>query len=828
MEEKITHKIVVFESNTDERKKVVAALSKAGYAVKAETSSSGVQEIMKKAKRVPVSLLICGFEMSKQSSPGIFQNMELISPFTQKMVLIPSNQPDKLIHTINRAKINSCLSFPFQDEDLINQTETCCKKFVENMRQTHLKQVIAEQNQKLYKCAQNFKQKEKKHAALIGEKKKIILKLKDHLKGDVKKKLPEETTAIETIFKNKKLQHTPETYLDELNKIITKTKVVFSKIAQANSIEFHQDVNIEKIMKQKYKKSAYPELIKKIMPYLASIKKTKKKGKASLKASQNFYSILPENEPLNDYFELAVTRDQLWASLKVIQDPVGKEEKKKIFTTSNIIKYIRKCKVFFGIISDAKIKAWLSSANTSSQPIVIAAGKDTVPGRPGIIKYHFSSDYATAGKVREDGTIDFRERGDIPFVHEGDLLAEKLPAVAGIPGKTIINTVIPPVLMSDPELEGGSGTRISEDGTQIFSTMEGMPVLDKTGVIIVTPDLQISGDVNYKTGNINFAGNILVTGIVRDGFKVKGNSLTATQIEGGTIELAKDLYVLDGIINSNINVAGSIETKYIHDSKIEGFCDVNITREIIESNINISGMLKIELGSIINSTIFANCGIEANNIGSRTSVPNKLMIGVNEYVNGLIHDLEISLEECDKDIAKINEEEEVKELEDQDAALGEKEMAITQVQKKFQLETNRLKKELSGLEPLKDQEQIQNLTKEIDALKNKTVTAEQRLNTLLDGQKEIGKRLENKKERINDIEKMKDEFLHKKTIIEDMLKEPQINAKIIVYHKIFADTSIEHPHASTLLKEDRSRCKIQVSKKKEGGISFHEFDYLDL
>jgi hypothetical protein len=245
------------------------------------------------------------------------------------------------------------------------------------------------------------------------------------------------------------------------------------------------------------------------------------------------------------------------------------------------------------------------------------------------------------------------------------------------------------------------------------------------------------------------------------------------QIEGGIIKLSKDLYVLDGIINSDINVGGSINAKYVHASQIEGFCDVIVNKEIIDSTVNISGRFNIELGSIINSTIIAASGIEAGIIGSRLSDSCKLMVGINKYVKALLYNLNISLKDCDKNLVAV--EEELKALEGQDTKLVKITEEKPQVQDSFQLEIEKLKEKLSQ------------------------------------------------------FELSKDDYLHKKTILEDKLKVPP-QAQIIVNKKIFADTSINCLHSATIVKEDRSRCKIQETmiNEDEGVTSFFEINIFDL
>ncbi len=93
-----------------------------------------------------------------------------------------------------------------------------------------------------------------------------------------------------------------------------------------------------------------------------------------------------------------------------------------------------------------------------------------------------------------------------------------------------------------------------------------------------------------RTGDVIFDGNVVVKGVVKQGFKVKGASLTALGIEGAEIELTGDLNVsLDIVDTQLVNVKGSVQAKYIHNSSINAFGDLIVQREIMDSIICLSG-----------------------------------------------------------------------------------------------------------------------------------------------------------------------------------------------------------------------------------------------
>ena len=154
----------------------------------------------------------------------------------------------------------------------------------------------------------------------------------------------------------------------------------------------------------------------------------------------------------------------------------------------------------------------------------------------------------------EDGRIDFRDRGSIPFVSKGDVLGTKRVPKQGKNGVNVSGEAILVDAPFDPVFGSGSGTSLSEDGTIITAALDGQPHLDYLGEISVNPELPIKGDVDFTTGNIDFKGHILVSGTVKEGFTVKGFSLTAKEVEGATLDLTGDLQVSNGITDAGYHV----------------------------------------------------------------------------------------------------------------------------------------------------------------------------------------------------------------------------------------------------------------------------------
>ncbi|MCP3921949.1 MAG: DUF342 domain-containing protein [Desulfobacterales bacterium] len=300
--------------------------------------------------------------------------------------------------------------------------------------------------------------------------------------------------------------------------------------------------------------------------------------------------------------------------------------------------------IIYGVTNDEIISNILKSNTLKTNKFIIAKGEDSVNGVNGSIEYFFNTDYLTAGEIKEDGSIDFKERGETPFVKEGGLIAVKTPPIQGKHGKDIYDFEILCTEANDPPLKLGNGVNLSEDKLSVVASIEGRPDLSVSGVLSVFNEVVIPDNVDYNTGNIDFKGNINIRGTILEGFSVQGVNVTTLEVEGGMIRVTNDFNVSGGIIESDVFVEGITQAMFVRKSRVFCFGDVIISKEIIDSEIITSGKCIIERGSIFNSKISAKKGIVALQIGNERTDQNKIRIGVDDHITQAVelYELEIA------------------------------------------------------------------------------------------------------------------------------------------------------------------------------------------
>ena len=284
--------------------------------------------------------------------------------------------------------------------------------------------------------------------------------------------------------------------------------------------------------------------------------------------------------------------------------------------------------------------------------VTIALGRKAAPAPATDPTFHFKYD-ARAGTVRSDGTMDFKQRNLFPSVGESELLVEYAHPAPGEPGLTVRGKEIEVAEPVAAELLPGENVILEEEeGVQrLRSQIEGGASVstaethDSSGTLLtrqftvsVQPVASIPGTVDYKTGNIDFQGNVVIGGSIASGFRVKasGDVAIAGNVEpGGIVEAGGDITVQQGISGNETTVkAGSTVTaKFIQDASVSAGTDVVVASYLRGAHTDAGGSVKVEGaggsgGGIVGGETWAvNC-ITSRNVGAEGSGTTSLFVGL--------------------------------------------------------------------------------------------------------------------------------------------------------------------------------------------------------
>jgi hypothetical protein len=460
-------------------------------------------------------------------------------------------------------------------------------------------------------------------------------------------------------------------------------------------------------------------------------------------------------------------------------------------TVEELERLLREQHVTHGIDAAALGQACAPDAPLA-QPLRLAQGTAPQPGRDAAVEYLFELHPLRPGRETED-SIDFKDRGDIPQVAAGAVLARKTAAVDGVPGRDVHGRVLKVAKVRDVRVQVGNGAQLEPDRLTVTALAAGHPVLSASGVISVLPEYRVDGDVGYSTGHVDFAGRVIVSGTVQKGFRVKCGELTAKEIEGGEVEARGDVLVAGGVIGARIHADGAVKAKYFHTSRVEALGDVIAQREVVESVIETSGIFHGEACTLMASSVSAKGGVVVQEVGSDSSPPCHITIGVDERVLHQIEQHEAAIGEREQLLAAMDEEQEA--LAQQRNELEPRIAALAQVQDKALVR----QRELEPAARAGDGRARASL----ELLKQQTANAEQEINALFDEQDAVDAAItalqSRQAETQAEIAALRAEIVH----LREWMMETPGKAELKVQKVTHQGTVIRAPHGELTLREDK-------------------------
>ncbi|EMT46498.1 FapA family protein [Anoxybacillus flavithermus] len=231
----------------------------------------------------------------------------------------------------------------------------------------------------------------------------------------------------------------------------------------------------------------------------------------------------------------------------------AKMETELIYDVSHeaVMAKLQELGIVYGVNQEAIREALHSEKKVT---VVIAKGIEPVEGKDGWVEVKVGEGKRKP-KVREDGTVDYREMETIATVGEGDVIAIVHPPQLGKPGLTVTNEVIPVREVHPVTVKLGKG--VTMHGNLISATQGGRPQIAKKGrtvVISIIPKLVHQGDVDLSVGNIHFKGDVEITGNVQDEMVVEalGSIMILQNVNRANIRAQQSIFIQQNVISGTV------------------------------------------------------------------------------------------------------------------------------------------------------------------------------------------------------------------------------------------------------------------------------------
>ncbi len=326
---------------------------------------------------------------------------------------------------------------------------------------------------------------------------------------------------------------------------------------------------------------------------------------------------------------VVVPEDRMKAAVSV-HPPVGDTPELKI---EDLLFFLKEAGVVYGIDQRFLNKA-LEQVNKEKKPVAEMVVAHAMPPINGF-DAHLRMDVeigSMPGKLRGDGSIDFRERRMFVSVEQGQLIATKISQTTGIPGKNVMGQLIPQKEGRDITVRVTEDAVYNEEDQTVRATKAGVVSIVKDNTIRVSSKQSISGDIDFNTGNIYSKNSVEIGGSVKQDFVVsaRGDIMIGSDIQSASVNSHGNLIVKGGVVgNSSISIRGDADINFIENSTIHAGGNVVIRKSSYYSTIisdgNIAGDQKAK---IVGGTLACSGSLTTGDIGSQTASAASITVGI--------------------------------------------------------------------------------------------------------------------------------------------------------------------------------------------------------
>ena len=295
---------------------------------------------------------------------------------------------------------------------------------------------------------------------------------------------------------------------------------------------------------------------------------------------------------------------------------------------------LRGADVVFGVDEEAcaQLGVCLQDPDFAIEELVVARGTPPVSAEDGVLELKFNID-VLAGRLREDGTLDFRDRGLLVPLEAGDLLAIYTPPGESRTGRSVEGRELPANAPRDPKPSLGEGVELDDESGEIRATVAGIVSYPEASTLSVTSHFQHRGDVDLKSGDLQMEGTLQITGDVARNASAAatGDLIVNGMVDGGTVRANGSVTIGGGVIGSEttfVVAGGDLACNHADGADLRSGGTLSIASNAIKTRITARKIvIGANQGSVVGGELRAAESIVLGNVGSKLSTRTVVAIG---------------------------------------------------------------------------------------------------------------------------------------------------------------------------------------------------------
>jgi uncharacterized protein len=359
--------------------------------------------------------------------------------------------------------------------------------------------------------------------------------------------------------------------------------------------------------------------------------------------------LLSEKEGIS----ILLTKDGLGAFV-IVATEVAKST-----TPENVLTFLKEAGIKFGI-HEEKIEELFKEKKFDAEQLV-AWGKKPKPGKNGFLEYLFEEDQkkeATEEEILENKRVDYKNLTTFTNVKQGDILVRHHSPVQGIPGHGVRDDEAAPPKVKDVHLPKGRNTDTDSKNTVLKATIDGM-VRRGEGKVHVAPIIDITGDVDFSVGNMDFLGTINIAGNILVDFKVGAVDDINVRgvVEGAQLKAGGSITINRGVqgMDKAVLEAGELITTNFISNATASARQVIVNGPIMHSEVYASErvVLSGKKGNISGGKVSAKYLIDCTSVGSEMGIRTDLEVGVSPELTKQMYEAVQDIKRMEGDLNKI-------------------------------------------------------------------------------------------------------------------------------------------------------------------------------